>query len=123
MFAALKRGRRGGVLDRKTAAGASDLRRLCESADVLIESFRPGVLERLLPPPWPERLVVCPISGFGQSPSAFRDRAGHDIGYLPLAGGPSPHPAPPAPPLAPPLRRARPAPAGSSAPPLAPVAP
>lgn len=86
MFAALNRGKRGAVLDLKTAAGVSDLRRLCESADVVMESFRPGVLERLLPPPWPPRLVVCRISGFGQAASAFRDRAGHDIGYLALAG-------------------------------------
>jgi len=86
MFAALNRGKRSAVLDLKTAAGMRDLRRLCEGADVLIESFRPGVLERLLAAPWPEKLIVCRISGFGQEPSEFRDRAGHDIGYLALAG-------------------------------------
>ncbi len=85
MFAALNRGKRSAVLDLKSADGVSALRGLCESADVLVESFRPGVLERLLPPPWPARLVVCRISGFGQT-GPLRDRAGHDIGYLGLSG-------------------------------------
>ncbi|MGZ6144333.1 MAG: CoA transferase, partial [Myxococcales bacterium] len=84
MFAALNRGKRSVVLDLPAQSG--QLRALAERADVLIESFRPGVLERLLPPPWPPRLVVCRISGFGQAPSPWRDRAGHDIGYLALAG-------------------------------------
>ena len=85
MFAALNRGKRSAVLDLKSAAGTAQLRALAAKADVLVESFRPGVLERLLPPPWPERLVVCRISGFGQT-GPWRDRAGHDIGYLALSG-------------------------------------
>jgi alpha-methylacyl-CoA racemase len=85
MFAALNRGKRSAVLDLKAPEGAAQLRALAAKADVLVESFRPGVLERLLPPPWPERLVVCRISGFGQD-GPWRDRAGHDIGYLALAG-------------------------------------
>src|SRR5437868_14099043 len=88
MFAALNRGKRSIVLDLKSADGASQLRRLCERADVLVESFRPGVVERLgfsdlLADPG--RLVICRISGFGQS-GPWRDRAGHDIGYIALAG-------------------------------------
>ncbi|HUJ27029.1 MAG TPA: CaiB/BaiF CoA-transferase family protein [Myxococcales bacterium] len=86
MFAALNRGKRSAVVDLKSAEGVAQLRALCERADVLIESFRPGVLERLMPPPWPPRLIVCRISGFGQRESAWRDRAGHDVGYLALAG-------------------------------------
>jgi crotonobetainyl-CoA:carnitine CoA-transferase CaiB-like acyl-CoA transferase len=85
MFAALNRGKRSVVLDLKSVEGASQLRRLCGPADVLIESFRPGVLERLLPTPWPSRLIVCRISGFGQT-GPWRERAGHDIGYLALSG-------------------------------------
>jgi crotonobetainyl-CoA:carnitine CoA-transferase CaiB-like acyl-CoA transferase len=85
MFAALNRGKRSIVLDLKTDAEA--LRPLCAAADVLIEGFRPGVLERLAP--WAlsdfPRLIVCRISGYGQS-GPFRDRAGHDIGYLALSG-------------------------------------
>jgi alpha-methylacyl-CoA racemase len=88
MFAALNRGKRSIVVDLKTPTGAEELRRLCAVADVLIESFRPGVLERLgfadlLADPG--RLVICRISGFGQS-GPWRDRAGHDIGYVALAG-------------------------------------
>lgn len=86
MFAALNRGKRSLALDLKSAAGATGLLRLCGAADVLLESFRPSVLERLLPAPWPERLVVCRISGFGQQPGPWRERAGHDIGYLALSG-------------------------------------
>ena len=86
MFAALNRGKRSIVLDLKSPEGGAQLGSLCAHADVLVESFRPGVLERLLAPPWPGRLVVCRISGFGQSQSPWRDRAGHDIGYLALSG-------------------------------------
>jgi crotonobetainyl-CoA:carnitine CoA-transferase CaiB-like acyl-CoA transferase len=85
MFAALNRGKRSAALDLKSPAGTAALGHLTKSADVLVESFRPGVLERLLPPPWPERLIVCRISGFGQT-GPWRDRAGHDIGYLAIAG-------------------------------------
>jgi crotonobetainyl-CoA:carnitine CoA-transferase CaiB-like acyl-CoA transferase len=91
MYAALNRGKRSAVVDLKTAAGAAVLRGLCAAADVLIEGFRPGVLERLVPgllasasEAFP-RLVVCSISGFGQT-GPWRDRAGHDIGYLALSG-------------------------------------
>lgn len=88
MFAALNRGKRSVVLDLKAPGGILDLRRLCARADVLVESFRPGVLERLgfsdlLADPG--RLVICRISGFGQS-GPWSDRAGHDIGYAALAG-------------------------------------
>lgn len=88
MFAALNRGKRSVVLDLKTAEGTSQLRRLCGRADVLLESFRPGVLERLgfqdlLAEPG--RVVICRISGFGQT-GPWRERAGHDIGYAALAG-------------------------------------
>ena len=88
MYAALNRGKRSVVLDLKSAAGVADLRRLSAQADVLLESFRPGVLERLgfsEVLARPGRLIVCRISGFGQG-GPWRDRAGHDIGYIALAG-------------------------------------
>lgn len=86
MFAALNRGKRSACIDLKTPEGLAQLHKLCASADVLVEGFRPGVLARLgvsfeaFP-----RLVVCSISGFGQT-GPWRDRAGHDIGYLALSG-------------------------------------
>ncbi|MCA1827079.1 MAG: CaiB/BaiF CoA transferase family protein [Myxococcales bacterium] len=81
MYAPLNRGKRSIVVD----LPSGDFDELVARADVLIESFRPGVLERLVPST-PERLIVCRISGFGQADSDWRDRAGHDIGYLALAG-------------------------------------
>ena len=87
MYAALNRGKRSITLDLKTPDGAAKLRALWARADVLLEGFRPGVLERLgfadlLTEP---RGVVCRISGFGQT-GPWRDRAGHDITYLALSG-------------------------------------
>ncbi|HLH64815.1 MAG TPA: CoA transferase, partial [Solirubrobacteraceae bacterium] len=77
-FKTLGRGKRSVAADLRTADGAELLRRLCEGADVLIENFRPGTLER-----WglgPERLrarnpglVVARVTGFGQrGPLAHR---------------------------------------------------
>ena len=88
MYAALNRGKKSACIDLKTDAGRGHLRKLCASADVLVEGFRPGVLARLgfsaLAEEFP-RLIVCSISGFGQT-GPWRDRAGHDIGYIALSG-------------------------------------
>lgn len=86
MYAALNRGKRSCCIDLKSAAGLAALRRLCASADVLVEGFRPGVLARLgLDLSAFPRLGVCSISGYGQT-GPWRDRAGHDIGYIALSG-------------------------------------
>src|ERR687883_443478 len=90
MFLALNRGKRSIRIDLKTEAGRDVLLRLARDADVLIESFRPGVLDRLgvgyerLREVNP-RLVYCPITGYGQD-GPNRDRAGHDMNYLGLNG-------------------------------------
>jgi alpha-methylacyl-CoA racemase len=90
MFLALNRGKRSIRVDLKTEPGKEVLRRLAAEADVLIESFRPGVLDRLgvgyerLREVNP-RLVYCAITGYGQDGPA-RDRAGHDLNYLSLNG-------------------------------------
>jgi formyl-CoA transferase len=62
------RGKRGVVLDLKTEEGRAAARRLAARADVLIESFRPGVAARLGlgPEATPENAVCVSISGFGQ---------------------------------------------------------
>jgi alpha-methylacyl-CoA racemase len=89
-FEALNRGKRSIAIDLKAREGPALLRRLCARADVLIEGFRPGVLERLgcspsaLSAEFP-RLVICSLTGFGQT-GPLRGRAGHDIGYLALGG-------------------------------------
>ncbi|HEX5194706.1 MAG TPA: CaiB/BaiF CoA-transferase family protein [Solirubrobacteraceae bacterium] len=89
-FLSLNRGKRSIQLDLKSGAGAGVLRRLARSADVLLESFRPGVMDRLgvgyerLRAENP-RLVYCAITGYGQD-GPYRDRAGHDTNYLALGG-------------------------------------
>jgi crotonobetainyl-CoA:carnitine CoA-transferase CaiB-like acyl-CoA transferase len=90
LFLALNRGKRSIRIDLKNEGGRGVLLRLVRSADVLLESFRPGVLDRLgvgyerLRRENP-RLVYCAITGYGQDGPA-RDRSGHDINYLGLNG-------------------------------------
>jgi alpha-methylacyl-CoA racemase len=90
LFLALNRGKRSIRVDLKTEAGKQVLLRLARDADVLLESFRPGVLDRLgvgyerlreLNP----GLVYCAITGYGQD-GPNRDRSGHDMNYLGLNG-------------------------------------
>ncbi len=87
---ALNRGKRSVALDLKAPGGAEVLGRLAEGADALVESFRPGVLERL-GAGWEAlsrrnpRLVYCAVTGYGQD-GPYRDRAGHDINYIGYAG-------------------------------------
>ena len=62
-------------------------RELCSTADVVIESFRPGVAARLGigPDDVPKRVVYCSITGFGLG-NRHEQRAGHDLNYLGWAG-------------------------------------
>ncbi len=89
-FSSLNSGKRSIALDLKAPRGVELARALVDRADVLIESFRPGVMERL-GLGWEalrERnpgLVYCAISGYGQD-GPYRDRAGHDLNYTALAG-------------------------------------
>ena len=90
LFHCLNRGKRSVTVDLKSTAGKSSLRKLLATADVVVESFRPGVMEKLgfapasLLAEFP-RLVVCSISGYGQQ-GPLRLRAGHDINYVARAG-------------------------------------
>jgi alpha-methylacyl-CoA racemase len=90
MFLALNRNKRSVRLDLKDERGREVLFALVRGADVLLESFRPGVLDRLgcgyeaLRAVNPG-LVYCAISGYGRD-SPLRDRSGHDLNYLALAG-------------------------------------
>lgn len=77
-------------LDLKSADGVAALEELVQAADVMLESYRPGVMERLgfgrtrlqsLNP----SLVHCTLSGFGQNGPASQ-RAGHDLTYMALSG-------------------------------------
>ena len=102
-FHALNRNKRSLALDLRRPEGPAVLLRLARRFDVVVESFRPGVMDRLgvgyqalsrenL------RIVLCSISGYGQD-GPYRDRAGHDIDYVALAGvlgvnGPAERPVP-----------------------------
>ena len=86
LFLSLNRGKRSLRLDLKVKEGREVLLRLVRDHDVLLESFRPGVLDRLgvgyerLRAENPG-LVYCAITGYGQD-GPDRDRPGHDIDYL-----------------------------------------
>ena len=86
----VQRGKRALVADLKTEAGRALANRLASKADVLLEGFRPGVLEKLgLDPALlcaaNPRLVVCRLTGFGQEGPLARV-AGHDLTYLAYSG-------------------------------------
>lgn len=103
-FHALNRNKRSLALDLKAPGGAEVFRKLAARADVVLESFRPGVMDRLglgyqaLRQANP-RIVLCSISGYGQQ-GPYRERAGHDLDYCAIAGvlavnGPVERPVPP----------------------------
>lgn len=89
-FDVLLRGRRSLALDLKSRAGAQAAAGLAARADIVVEGFRPGVMERLgLGPdtllPASPRLVYGRMTGWGQSGPAAAE-AGHDINYLAATG-------------------------------------
>lgn len=90
VFLALNRNKRSAVIDLKKPQGKEALLALVRSYDVVLEQFRPGVLDRLglshatLLAENP-RLVVCALTGYGQT-GPLAQRAGHDLNYLARAG-------------------------------------
>jgi len=89
-FLMLNRNKRSITLNLKKAEGQEILRKLAAKADVFVESYRPGVAERL-GVGYPaisqvnERIIYCSISGFGQS-GPYRDLVGHDLTYTAYSG-------------------------------------
>jgi crotonobetainyl-CoA:carnitine CoA-transferase CaiB-like acyl-CoA transferase len=89
-FALLNRGKRSLALDLKDPAQRARLDPLLARADILVEQFRPGVMDRLglgyaaLSAANP-RLIYCSITGYGQT-GPKRDVAGHDLNYIGDAG-------------------------------------
>jgi alpha-methylacyl-CoA racemase len=86
----LNRNKRSLALDLKQPAALEIIKRLLADHDILLEQFRPGVMDRLglgyealkaINP----RLIYVSITGYGQT-GPYKDRAGHDINYLALAG-------------------------------------
>ena len=90
LYLALNRGKRSIRLDLKSEDGRDALLRLASDYDVVLESFRPGVLDKLgcgydaLREANP-RVVYCAITGYGQT-GPNTQRAGHDMNYLGLNG-------------------------------------
>lgn len=90
LFAQLNRGKEIVELDLKADSAKEQLRHLIASSDILVEQFRPGVMDRLelgygaLAAQHPE-LIYCSVSGFGQT-GPIADKAGHDLNYLALSG-------------------------------------
>ncbi len=89
-FYAVNRNKKSVKLNLETKPGKEVFRKLIKQSDVLLESFRPGVMEKLglgydelnrINP----RLVYCAITGYGQT-GPYRNAAGHDLNFLNLAG-------------------------------------
>lgn len=90
LFRVVNRNKKSLRLDLKQAAGVEVFMRLAKTADMIFESFRPGVMDKLgigyaavraVNP----RLVYCSISGYGQT-GPWAEVAGHDINYVAIAG-------------------------------------
>ncbi|MGE0873061.1 MAG: CaiB/BaiF CoA transferase family protein [Burkholderiales bacterium] len=89
-FRSLNRGKKSVVANLKDPADREALLRLAETADVFVESFRPGVVDRLgvgydAVRARNPRIVYCSISAFGQD-GPYRDRPAHDIGVEAVSG-------------------------------------
>ena len=86
----INRNKRSAAFDLKKPESIEIIKKLILTYDIVVEQFRPGVMARLgldyetlkaINP----RLIYCSITGYGQT-GPLRDRAGHDINYLALAG-------------------------------------
>ncbi|HEY2830951.1 MAG TPA: CaiB/BaiF CoA-transferase family protein, partial [Sporichthyaceae bacterium] len=86
----LSRGKRSAIVDLRTTRGPEVIARLADHADVLLESNRPGTLERRGLGPdvlcaRNPRLIYARLTGWGQD-GPYAERAGHDINYIAIAG-------------------------------------
>lgn len=86
----LNRNKKSITLDLKTKDSFAVIKRLVEHYDIVIEQFRPGVMERLglsyeILSGLNSSIIYCSLSGYGQT-GPFREKAGHDINYLSRSG-------------------------------------
>jgi crotonobetainyl-CoA:carnitine CoA-transferase CaiB-like acyl-CoA transferase len=89
-FLATNRNKRSIAINLKQPAGREIFLELAKRADVVVEGFRPGVMDRLgigygTLRELNSRLVYCAITGYGQD-GPYRGKAGHDINYISIAG-------------------------------------
>jgi alpha-methylacyl-CoA racemase len=90
IFEMVNRGKRSVAIDLKSEDGRAAFYRLVEESDVVLESFRPGVVDRLgiddgTLREHNEELIYCSLTGYGQN-GPWADRAGHDLNYVSIAG-------------------------------------
>lgn len=86
----LNRSKKSLVIDLKDKVGVERIKDLVKSYDIVIEQFRPGVMDKLgigyaELSRVNKRLIFCSLTGYGQT-GPYRDRAGHDINYAALSG-------------------------------------
>jgi crotonobetainyl-CoA:carnitine CoA-transferase CaiB-like acyl-CoA transferase len=89
-FMMLNRNKRSVMLNLKEQGGRDIFLRLAKRADVVVEGFRPGVIDKLGigyedTAKINEKIIYCSISGYGQT-GPYRNRPGHDINYISVAG-------------------------------------
>ncbi|MGE6378526.1 CaiB/BaiF CoA transferase family protein [Peribacillus muralis] len=86
----LNRSKKSITLDLKQPESIESVKNLVKEYDIVVEQFRPGVMERLglgyealkrINP----KVIYCSITGYGQT-GPYKDRAGHDINYISIAG-------------------------------------
>ncbi|MCG2775009.1 MAG: CoA transferase, partial [Desulfobacterales bacterium] len=89
-FNGVNRNKKSLCLDLKSKQGQEIFHRLSATSDIILEGFRPGVVKRLgvdyeTIKSMNSRIIYCSISGFGQD-GPYRERPGHDINYMGVAG-------------------------------------
>jgi len=90
LFLAINRNKKSMTLNLKTSQGQEIFYKLVQSADVVLEGFRPGVVKRLgidyaTVKPLNPKVIYCSLSGYGQD-GPYRDYVGHDINYIGFGG-------------------------------------
>lgn len=89
-FDVMSHGKRMISINMKTKEGVNLVKKLCDSSDVFLDTFRPGVMEKLgLGPEHLQKsnsgLIYARLTGFGQD-GAYKFKAGHDINYVAISG-------------------------------------
>ncbi len=90
MFPAINRNKKSIGLNYRNPRGKEVFLRLAQTADVILEGFRPGIMKKMgldyeAVRAVNSKIIYCSLSGYGQA-GPYRDRAGHDPNYLALAG-------------------------------------
>jgi len=90
LYDPLRRNKRSIAINLKSDVGREIFYRIAKRSDVIVEGFRPGVVERLkidykTISKINQRIIYCSLSGYGQE-GPYRDLSGHDITYLSMSG-------------------------------------